>query len=214
MRGYLTPLVRHFDTRSLRERVLLTLALAVLCYFVVDVALIQPATAHQMRLRDELAHATGEEAQMQVEIARLHSQLAALSAPRADLPVSPSRDDDPLPDGEAIAGLLRRFAQGGPGVSLESLRASAPRHVHMEEGKGAGEPVGKDAVLLEPVFQHSIEFVLSGSYLDILTYLQQVEALPILLYWGDVRLAVTAHPRTTLAAVVHVFSHAAAVDFQ
>jgi MSHA biogenesis protein MshJ len=69
-------------------------------------------------------------------------------------------------------------------------------------------------VPLEPIYQHSVEFVLSGSYLDILAYLQQVEALPILLYWGDVRLAVTAHPRASLAAVVHTFSHAAAVEFQ
>lgn len=164
MRGYLTPLVRHFDTRSLRERVLLTLALAALCYFIVDFVLIQPATAHEVRLRDEIAVAAGEEARMQVEIARLQSQLAVLAALRTDSPVSSSGSGDPLPDGEAIAGLLRRFAQGGTGVKLESLRTPVPRLVRGGQGDGAGEPVDKDAVPLEPIYQHSVEFVLSGSY--------------------------------------------------
>lgn len=221
MPRFLTPLVRHFDTRTLRERVLLIVATAALIDFVIDFTLIQPGTREQARLRDEIAAASAEEAQMQAERARLQAQLAALAAQganRTDRAGRAERADTPLADAEALAGLVRQLALGGDGVSLESMRALAPRRVDpgAREGSGAaaGKKVDPQTLPAEPIYQHSVEFVLSGSYLDLLAYLREVEALPLQLYWGDARLAVSTHPRASLTAVVHAFSPVSAVAFR
>lgn len=220
MARYLAPLARHFGTRSLRERVLLTLALAALAWFVVDLALLSPAAARHAHLRAEIAFQAAEEARMQAESAHLQGRLAALAQARGRVAAQADLED-PLPDGEALAGLLYKLVQGGSGVVLESLRVPAARAVRPpgDEVRG-GEPAGETgdadaaAVAPDPVYQHSVEFVLAGGYLDLLACLQRLEALPILLYWGDARLSVGIHPRATLSGVVHTFSHAPAVEFR
>ena len=48
------------------------------------------------------------------------------------------------------------------------------------------------------MFKHGVELTLAGTYLDLLDYLREIEALPDRLYWDRLELAVTDHPMVML----------------
>lgn len=56
------------------------------------------------------------------------------------------------------------------------------------------------------IFRHGVEITLSGTYLDLLAYLKDLEKQPSQIYWGTLDLSVTAHPQVTLKLSVHTLS--------
>src|SRR5262249_27246435 len=72
----------------------------------------------------------------------------------------------------AIATVAASAAAAGPGTAAASGTAAAPGTA---AGPGVAEARGP--------YVHPVEIVLEGSYLDVLTYLQSLEALPWRFYW-------------------------------
>jgi MSHA biogenesis protein MshJ len=56
------------------------------------------------------------------------------------------------------------------------------------------------------IYRHGVEITLSGSYLDLLAYLRDLEKLPSQMYWGRLELAVAAHPTVTMKLSVYTMS--------
>ena len=77
-----------------------------------------------------------------------------------------------------------------PGVSAEAPSAAKPP---------ATAPPKSPA---QPSYRHEVEVQMTGTYLDLLKYLQDVEALPWKLAWTQIELKTANHPRVHLRATL------------
>ena len=57
-----------------------------------------------------------------------------------------------------------------------------------------------------PIYRHGLEITVSGSYLDLLSYLTDLEKLPTRMYWGKLELSAVEYPHTTLKLTVYTLS--------
>ncbi|MDO9244269.1 MAG: hypothetical protein Q7U32_10740, partial [Rhodocyclaceae bacterium] len=56
------------------------------------------------------------------------------------------------------------------------------------------------------IYKHGIEIKLAGNYQDLLAYVNELEASPQKLLWGNLRLAVKKHPVSELTLIVYTLS--------
>ena len=77
------------------------------------------------------------------------------------------------------------------------MRAGAVEHelerawqIGLPEGQAVAQPVPQ----MQGPYVHSLEFVVEGSYLDVLRYLEKVEALPWRFYWQVLELKTAEYP--------------------
>jgi MSHA biogenesis protein MshJ len=64
-------------------------------------------------------------------------------------------------------------------------------------------PVAKPRELL---YRHGVEIVLQGSYLDMVTYMDALESLPVQLFWGKARLDAQQYPNSRLTLTLYTLS--------
>jgi len=208
------PLQRYadrLDAMSLRERVLIFLAAAVVIVAIVDSALFDPISRRQKvnsqrihQQEDEIrtmqgqvqAYAqarTGDDAnakrqrleKRKLELAALDRELAAR---RSEL-VPPER----------MAKMLYEIVKRNPDIELVSLR-SLP---------ATGLTPSLTAILGSgglALYRHGIEITVSGSYLKTLAYVGQLERLPAKIMWGNMELQAAAYPMVTLKIALYTLS--------
>jgi MSHA biogenesis protein MshJ len=181
----------RFDRLSLRERLLILAAVLAVLFVLWDALLLAPLESRRRVLSTEIdslqsgiaATAAVLQSSMNndptrnaiVQIARTQRDIAALdrnlqSASVGLLP--PDRMTAVLQD------LLRQRQQ----VKLVSLRTETATRLLPGPQDQAGP------------YLHPVELVLRGSYLDILNYLQALEALHWRLYWKTLELDSSAYP--------------------
>jgi MSHA biogenesis protein MshJ len=76
------------------------------------------------------------------------------------------------------------------GVRLISLR-NKPVETLLN---ASAEPKREPAPLDQGPYVHPIELTIEGSYLDVLAYLQELEALPWRIYWKSLEMQTREHP--------------------
>ena len=208
------PLQRYadrLDAMSLRERVLIFLAVAVVIVAIADSALFDPISRRQKvnsqrihQQEDEIrtmqgqvqAYAqgrTGDNAGAKRE--RLEKRKVELAA--LDRELAAKRND--LVPPERMAKMLYEIVKRNPDVDLVSLR-SLPA-TGLAQSLTAGLSTG--GLLL---YRHGIEITVSGSYLRMLTYVNQLERLPAKIMWGNMELQAAAYPVTTLKITLYTLS--------
>lgn len=185
MKARLKQIATRIDALSLRERVILFLSLIILILVLAEVAWLTPLqAAHRqitqrftaqnaelLRLQDELRSLSGQTGPGQLvreELAQVKERLASVNAEIAKLPVS-SRDDTPLT--KVLVYFLRRH-EGLVLVRTATLAADSQTAVSAASG----------------VTRQGVELVVSGSYAELVRYVQTLErALPSL-RWGAMRM--------------------------
>jgi len=73
---------------------------------------------------------------------------------------------------------------------------------------GQAAPVGAQpgnaaAVLAAPFYRHALEIEMTGNFLDLLKYLDDVEALPWRLSWSGVELKTLVYPQVQLRGTLY-----------
>ncbi|HYS51477.1 MAG TPA: type II secretion system protein GspM [Burkholderiales bacterium] len=208
------PLQRYadrLDAMSLRERVLIFLAVAVVIVAIADSALFDPISRRQKvnsqrihQQEDEIrtmqgqvqAYAqgrTGDNAGAKRE--RLEKRKVELAA--LDRELAAKRND--LVPPERMAKMLYEIVKRTPDVELVSLR-SLPA-TGLAQSLTAGLSTSGLAL-----YRHGIEITVSGSYLRMLTYVNQLERLPAKIMWGNMELQAAAYPVTTLKITLYTLS--------
>jgi MSHA biogenesis protein MshJ len=90
-----------------------------------------------------------------------------------------------------------------PVQSIADLRAAgAPAAKPSAQPAAAAE--GTDSGRL--VYRHGLDITVTGTYLELLAYLSDLERLPTQLYWGALELNVVEHPRITLKLTIYTLS--------
>jgi MSHA biogenesis protein MshJ len=210
------PLQRYadrLDAMSLRERVLIFLAVAVVIVAVADSALFDPILRRQ-KVNSQRIHQQEDEIRtMQAQVQayaqartgdnagakrqRLEKRKLELAALDRELG---GRQSELVPP-ERMAKMLSEIVKRNPYIELVSLR-SLP---------AAGLTQSLTAVLgLAPgglaLYRHGIEITVSGSYLRMLAYVGQLERLPAKIMWGNMELQAGAYPVVTLKITLYTLS--------
>jgi MSHA biogenesis protein MshJ len=199
--------VERIDNATLRERVMLFFATALVLVFAVNAVLIKPLRDAQRRLSSEITHNERELRTIQTEVQRL----------------ARARDDDPDARNRERATVLRaEIAMLDGRIAEEQRRFTTPQRMRdvLEEMLQREKrlrlidlrslPVIDLSATQGPagrrVFRHGIELTLAGSYLDLHAYLSALESLPTQLYWGRAEMSVSQYPVTTLKITVYTLS--------
>jgi MSHA biogenesis protein MshJ len=94
-------------------------------------------------------------------------------------------------------------------VDLRTLPRSAVSD-RMADAASAAAGAVKGVVPVKPqeifVYRHGLELTVSGSYLDLLAYLSQLERSPTRLYWNALTLDASAHPVLVMKLGIYTLS--------
>jgi MSHA biogenesis protein MshJ len=86
-------------------------------------------------------------------------------------------------------------------VTLKTLPVASIAEARAAGGGAAQKPAAADRL----IFRHGVELVISGSYLDVLGYLSQLERLPTQLYWSGLAME-SEYPNVTVKVSVFTLS--------
>lgn len=216
MANRLSDLSGGFDRRSLRERVLLVVALVVLSYFVLDQWLVQPEMARRQQLEKDLAAQVSERQQTEGEIAQLgtllarEAQASAAARAAADAEAGAAAGANAgralsIPAAPRLAELIRAIVADSPGLKIVSLRSLPSRPLPMAPKEAAaGAKAATEAP--PPIHLHGLDITFSGDYLNLLSCLERLQSHAEPLLWGDLQFSVVKHPDATLRVTVFTLS--------
>lgn len=201
----------RFNQMSVRERLLIAAATLGVLVMLWTVAIMDPLQARERMLRDEmtslqdsLANGTSadgvqgdalrnEEAlarieTLNVELGRIDAELASKSAGL----IPPERMVQAIQD-------VLRHQRGLKLISLHNQPMAplvpavpADPNAATSDADGNAEPAA--SVVDHGPFVHPVELIVEGSYLDVLRYLQALEASPWRFYWKVLELRTERYP--------------------
>ena len=218
--------VTKMEAASLRERVMIFSAAAVAVIALAIGVLVEPELAKQRRLSGEVAQRQGEIRKMQEQLQTLalarqadpdqaaRKQLEALRARAADLDARLKEEQRKFVPPERIGALLEELLGKNRRVQLVDMRTlpvaaldpAAPAQKPAADKPAAEKPAAARPSGPGTIYRHGVEITLTGSYLDLLAYLRELEKLPSQMYWGRLELAVAAPPKVTLKLSVYTMS--------
>lgn len=214
--------VDRVDAATLRERIMMFGAAVVVVVALLNAALIEPELVKQRRLSREVA-------QRQTEIKTLQAQLETLARMReggldqtdqrrldeirkrtAELEAKLVQEQHKFAPPEQIGAMLEEMLARNRRLMLVDMRTlpaatlgGADKPAAAKPAAAAAAPPPAGAAL---IYRHGVELTVSGSYLDLLAYLKDLEKLPSQMYWGRLELSVAKHPQVTLKLSVYTLS--------
>jgi MSHA biogenesis protein MshJ len=206
MRNLLKQYAERIDAATLRQRLLVFVAAAVVLLLFGNALLLQPQRAKQQRLAAETAQSQKELSVLQGEISRLigaadpetvnRKRLDALRSELSNLNSRLASEERRFTAPERMRAVLEEILGRNRRLSLVDMRtlpvvAMAPL---------------RSATAASGMYRHGIELTVRGTYADLYDYLRMLETLPTQLYWSRADLTATEHPLLTLKLTVHTIS--------
>lgn len=217
------------DALSLRERVLVFVALVALIVFVAYSVGLGPLLRKQAALQAQLSQQHNNLVGMDGEIAQrlrdyqqdpdaaVRARLASVKAESAQLGDTLSAMQKGLVAPERMAPLIDAILRANGRlklVSMRTLEVSSLNQPAPGESKPDAQPGVKAEVAATPVapkagsllYRHGVEVTVRGSYLDMIDYMNALEALPTQLFWGGAKLEVDDYPDAHLTLTLYTLS--------
>lgn len=207
MRDVFKRYVERIDNATLRERVLLFAAAALIVIFVVNAVLIQPLRDAQRRLGADIAQKEAElraiqgglqrmmQAQRVDPDARNRERIAQLQLEVNSLDASIAEEQRRFTPPQRMRQVLEEMLERGTRLQVLDMKTLPASDLSATQGQSGRR-----------VFRHGMEVTLAGSYLDLYAYLHGLEALPTQLYWGRAEMSVAEYPVATLKLTVYTLS--------
>ena len=214
-------LMERFDGLSTRDRSALSIAIAVVIFFLVTVTLIAPDTIRRKDANTKLTNQKNELAGIQVKVGELTKQMqedpvARQQARRDELRKQIDDVDRELAQVEKAApkmgSLVREMLATSPGVTIVSVKTLPVQVVIQPTAAKPGKPADPGqkqapaAAAGAGVYRHGIEVGLRGNYLALLPYVERLQRSSARLTWSDVKLDVLAYPEAQLTITVFTLS--------
>ena len=198
MKLWLLDLLDRLDARSLRERVLVLIAMLALIGILWDTFLMGPVDRSRKQLVPEVASLRTEVNHINQTIeelarkdhtdpnAALKAQLQQTRGGIDDLDNQLGGLTSGLIAPEEMVQVLKQMLANTAPLRLVALRTLPP------EPLAALVP---GEMLPSQVFRHGVELELTGHYLDVVGFLRKIDQLPWRFYWQTLELDVEEHPR-------------------
>lgn len=210
----------RLDELTLRERGLVFVVAAGLVVLVAHATLLQPLLREQRAyfdriklgqnqlkaINDELLKGAQSSAQSP-QAAKL-DRIRGLEAGLADAEkrLVQRRDAEQLGP-EQLTRLLRDVLAPGRSLRVVALRVMPPTALNPRAPAGGGQP-RTPAAPAGAFYRHAIELEMTGTYLEFLKYLEDVEALPWRLAWSSIELRTLVYPQVQMRATLYTVSPA------
>ena len=221
-----------FDALSVRERIMVFGASAALLIFMVVYLFVNPQLDKRKALADTIAQRQQAVAAIDAEMAQRMAAHAAdpnlqdrVRLERIRQEVQQMRQalqstQNGLVAPERIVPMLQQLLKQQASLRLVSL-ATLPSGAMGQGGHvaskaaasaSAAAPAGQSPADAEPaqapavLYRHGVEIVLRGSYLDMVNYMDAVEAMPSHVFWGKLNMQVEQYPHATLSLTLYTLS--------
>ncbi|OBV38258.1 type II secretion system protein GspM [Janthinobacterium psychrotolerans] len=222
-------LAARLDALTLRERVMGFGAGAALLIFLLFSLLLNPLFAKQKMLNETIARQQQTMATIDAEIllkirgnsvdpdAQERHSLERLRQEMTGLGTTLRTAQSGLVAPDRIVFLLERLLRQHARLRVESLRtlpsapagtaaAAAPVAGAVPPAPGAATPAASLIKTSPLLYRHGVEVVLRGSYIDMVNYMEALEAMPTRVFWGDARLEVEQYPDASLRLTLFTLS--------
>jgi MSHA biogenesis protein MshJ len=196
IKAYAQRIFDWIDALELRERILLLLATIVILYLAADSMGFQP-TLKAQQVTEQNTSA------LEMKLSALHEQANllnyrstdestrllqesrdTLAAELTDLDANILGQLGALVEPAQAANVLEQVLSKHRGLKMKSLQAHT---LPLDEITSAHEQ-------LAALSRYQLEFELEGGYLDLLTYLQELESMPWKFFWQNVNFQVADYP--------------------
>ena len=221
-----------FDALSVRERIMIFGASAALLMFIVFYLFIDPQLARRKALADTIAQRQQAVAAIDAEMAQRMAAHAADPNVQDRIRLERIRQEvlqmrhglqsaqNGLVAPERIVPMLQQLLKQQASLRLVSL-ATLPSGAMGQGGHvaskasasaSAAAPAGQSPADAEPakapavLYRHGVEIVLRGNYLDMVNYMDAVEAMPSHVFWGKLNMQVEQYPNATLSLTLYTLS--------
>jgi len=212
LRKIADKIMSRIDATSLRERVLLFVALAVVLVAIADSLVTNPATERERKLRATIA---GYQAELDTAEAYIRNMVNSRGADpdaptraryqsllgeigRIDAQIAQEQERFTSP--ERMRSILEETLRATPGVQLVQLK-SLPTEMLAEAAPAPGAASG----LRTRIYRHGFELTVGGNYSDLYSYLRYLERMPRI-YWGMADYNVREYPNAVLKLTVYTLS--------
>lgn len=198
----------RIDALSLRERVLVFLAIVAVVTYLWHALFMTPLGNRQDQLQqqvEDLRNRVAEinnsiaeviesrrrdpDAERRARLSQLEDEINALDERLAGL-------TGELIEPRRMAHVLEQILESQSGLELVALESLEPRPLLEDENL---EGVGN-------IYRHGVRIELRGSFNEILQYLQALESLDSSLYWGRLAVDLERYPDNRVVIVVHSLS--------
>ncbi len=197
IKAWLQPWLERIDNLELRERVLLLAASVAVMFLLTDTLVLQPTLKAQQVARQEIID-------LEVKLNSLRQNAQLLSYKTDSDPTATQRQTrdrlatelaeldsrivnqlGALVEPAQAAQVLEQLLGSHPGLKLTTLTANAEPLTDLELEQQTAAP---------GLARYQLDMIVQGSYLDILNYLQSLEAMPWKFFWQQVDFQATEHP--------------------
>lgn len=226
-------LAGKIDALSLRERGIMLVVISFVIIFLFDSLLIAPQYAQQKILSDKIKQEHSQMNTIRIEIAQrvanvtsdpdalIKRRIASAQQQLAQIDSNLQTLQKNLVRPEKMSFLLENILKRNHQLQLTSLKSLPVINVldEMEQGNGStGKPAAAaggntssslktaDANVNGAIYKHEVEIVVEGSYLDMLSYMRDLESLPEQVYWNAGKLTVIDYPKARLTLTLFTLS--------
>ncbi len=210
MNSKLKQYAQRFDAQSLRERGLIAISLIVVISFVwwsnyatprmtkiealqiENQSIASDVENSRAIIRDiQQSIATGVQQEKEDQLVRLARDLAALEDRLRATTIE-------LIDPEKMFQLMNQLIYKDSRLKLLSLKRREVKPAIPSDDEGQPDE--------SSIYRHVLEIEFAGSYLDILKYMQTLEALDWKLLWDEIEIASEDYPNVTVKVVISTLS--------
>lgn len=214
----------RINALALRERVMVFIALVVVLVALFDSMVIEPQFAHGNELSLQMAHDQEQSNQMRVQIEALaaayardpdvqkRKQLEALLQKTNQMRHDLQDVQKGLVAPDKMARMLQDILRQNGKLHLVALHTLPVSDLLEPEKKGddksgaANKTEAKSTAGSNLVYKHGVEMVIEGNYLDLVDYMQALEAMPWQLFWSRAKLTADDSGKVTLVLTLYTLS--------
>lgn len=206
----------RFDALSLRERVSVFAAAIVALLAFAYVFMIEPELLQQRRLSTAINQKHTEMKTLEAQVTKMvgtrtqdpdraeRERLAGLRTELSALELRIAAEERRFTAPAQMRGVVQGLLSRNRGIALVELKTLATTTIAPPTKPGAKPPAKPGSERL--VYRHGLELTVSGSYLELLAYVRELERLPTQLYWGALELDATAYPKVALKLTLYTLS--------
>ncbi|WP_373991986.1 hypothetical protein [Duganella sp. BuS-21] len=222
------------DAMTLRERAMVFAAIVSGILFLLYTMSVEPLLNKQKLLRIQIKQQQNQISGIDMEIAAIAQGFvvdpdadarAKLQALRRDIDTTSAglmAVQKGLVAPDKIVPLLEHLLRGHGKLKLMSMKtlpvtglneaalpattAPAGQAANLPAAAAPNAPATPVAKPRELLYRHGVEIVLQGSYLDMVSYMEALESLPVQLFWGKARLDAQEYPNSRLTLTLYTLS--------
>lgn len=206
------------DAMTLRERVFVFAAAVIAVVALLQALLLESEMKKERRLSAMIAQRQSEMKSLEAQLSKLattpiqdadrarRERLAEVKRLLAETEANITAQERKFTAPEQMKRVVEEILARSRGVQLIAMQTLATTSIADARTPAGQKPTAKAGPGERLIYRHGMEVTVSGEYLELLRYLEELERLPTQLYWSQLELNAERYPSRTLKIVVYTLS--------